>query len=213
MRTIAIAAGALVIALPAIADDTGAANANAAGVEISAERISEVVSEAFAGAPDDFIPRLEPDETMAICNASRNNPDGEGWDRVIEMAEQSIVHPDDGELMGDWENGEALAQSGYGLRFTDYPPARESGGNCYACHQLTAAEVSYGTLGPSLRGYGELRDYSDEAIEALYEKIYNPHAAFPCSMMPRFGANGVLTPEQIRDIVALLMDPESPVNQ
>jgi L-cysteine S-thiosulfotransferase len=115
--------------------------------------------------------------------------------------------------MGDWEKGEALAQSGYGMRFTDYPPARENGGNCYACHQITAAEVSYGTIGPSLLGYGKLRDFSEEAVKATYDKIYNPHSQLACSMMPRFGPNEVLTVDQIRDIVALLMDPESPVNQ
>jgi sulfur-oxidizing protein SoxX len=31
--------------------------------------------------------------------------------------------------------------------------------------------------------------------------------------MPRFGHNGILTEQQIKDVVALLMDPESPVNK
>jgi L-cysteine S-thiosulfotransferase len=31
--------------------------------------------------------------------------------------------------------------------------------------------------------------------------------------MPRFGANKVLTEKQITDLVALLFDPESPVNK
>jgi L-cysteine S-thiosulfotransferase len=31
--------------------------------------------------------------------------------------------------------------------------------------------------------------------------------------MPRFGTNGFLTPEQVRDYVAMLLHPESPVNQ
>jgi sulfur-oxidizing protein SoxX len=31
--------------------------------------------------------------------------------------------------------------------------------------------------------------------------------------MPRFGHNGVLTEEQITDLVALLLDPASPVNR
>jgi sulfur-oxidizing protein SoxX len=31
--------------------------------------------------------------------------------------------------------------------------------------------------------------------------------------MPRFGTNHVLTEQQIKDIVALLFDPESPVNK
>lgn len=181
--------------------------------EPSQERVQEVIDAAFANAPDEFKPRLEPDEIMEICNASRNSPDDEGWDRILELASASIVYPEDGNLMGDWQNGERLAQSGYGMRFTDYPAARETGGNCYACHQLTEAEVSFGTIGPSLRQYGELRDYSEEAVKAAYDKIANPHVTLPCSMMPRFGSNDVLSPEQIRDIVALLMDPDSPVNK
>jgi L-cysteine S-thiosulfotransferase len=181
--------------------------------EPSQERVQEVVDSAFANAPDELQPRLEPDEIMQICNASRNSPGDEGWDRILELASASIVYPEDGNLMGDWENGERLAQSGYGMRFTDYPPARETGGNCYACHQLTEAEVSFGTIGPSLRQYGELRDYTEEAVKAAYDKIANPHVTLPCSMMPRFGSNDVLSPEQIRDIVALLMDPDSPVNK
>jgi sulfur-oxidizing protein SoxX len=31
--------------------------------------------------------------------------------------------------------------------------------------------------------------------------------------MPRFGHNGILTDQQIRDVVALLLDPQSPVNK
>ena len=104
------------------------------------------------------------------------------------------------------------AQAIAGLRFTDYPARQANGGNCYACHQLTKKEVSYGTLGPSLSEYGKLRDFKPEAVKAAYEKIYNSHAAFPCSTMPRFGTNKVLTVEQIKDAVALLMSPESPVN-
>src|SRR5204862_1537607 len=87
-----------------------------------------------------------------------------------------------------------------------------NGGNCYACHQLTKTELSYGTLGPSLSEYGKQRDFKPEAVKAAYEKIYNSHAALPCSTMPRFGANKILTIEQIKDAVALLMSPESPVN-
>ena len=74
-------------------------------------------------------------------------------------------------------------------------------------------EVSYGTLGPSLFQYGKLRDYKDADVKATYEKIYNSHAALPCSNMPRFGSNKVLTIEQIKDAVALLMSPDSPANK
>jgi hypothetical protein len=34
-----------------------------------------------------------------------------------------------------------------------------------------------------------------------------------CSQMPRFGPSGTLSAEQIRDLVGLLLDPASPVNQ
>ena len=87
-----------------------------------------------------------------------------------------------------------------------------NGGNCYACHQLTKAEVSYGTIGPSLLNYGKIRNFSVADAKAAYEKIYDAQASYPCSNMPRFGTNKVLTIEQIKDAVALLMSPESPVN-
>ena len=44
-------------------------------------------------------------------------------------------------------------------------------------------------------------------------KVFNPDAYAACSNMPRFGHNGILTEQQIRDVVALLMDPDSPVNK
>ena len=98
------------------------------------------------------------------------------------------------------------------MQFSD-APGTVAGGNCYACHQLAKAEVSYGTVGPGLYNYGKIRNYGAAETKAAYEKIYNPHVAYPCSLMPRFGANKVLTIEQIKDAVALLMSPDSPVNK
>jgi sulfur-oxidizing protein SoxX len=115
--------------------------------------------------------------------------------------------------MGDWKKGEKLAQSGYGGRFTDYPPRTENGGNCYACHQLSNKELSYGTLGPSLLEYGKIRKFSDADVKAVYERIYNPQAAVACANMPRLGASGHLSIEQIKDLVAYVMSPDSPVNK
>jgi sulfur-oxidizing protein SoxX len=167
---------------------------------------------AFPTAPADWAQRLTGDDTMALCSAFRNSPPKNVADEIQKREQANIVYPPDNNFVGDWKKGEALAQSGYGLRFTDYPARQANGGNCYACHQLTKKEVSYGTLGPSLSEYGKLRDFKPEAVKAAYEKIYNSHAALPCSTMPRFGANKVLTIEQIKDAVALLMSPESPVN-
>ena len=166
----------------------------------------------FPTAPADWAARLTGDDTMQQCSVSRNSPPKDVAEAIQKRELANIVYPPDNNFMGDWKKGEALAQSGYGLRFTDYPARQANGGNCYACHQLTKKEVSYGTLGPSLSEYGKLRDFKPEAVKAAYEKIYNSHAAFPCSTMPRFGTNKVLTVEQIKDAVALLMSPESPVN-
>ena len=144
---------------------------------------------------------------MSFFTVARSSAPG-----AASAAEASVAYPPDNNFMGDWKKGEALAQSGYGLRFTDYPARQANGGNCYACHQLTKKEVSYGTLGPSLSEYGKLRDFKPEAVKAAYEKIYNSNAALACSTMPRFGANKILTIEQIKDVVALLMAKDSPVN-
>ncbi|MGL4728145.1 MAG: sulfur oxidation c-type cytochrome SoxX, partial [Bosea sp. (in: a-proteobacteria)] len=79
--------------------------------------------------------------------------------------------------------------------------------------QLAPKELSYGTIGPALAAYGKDRKYDPEAIKDAYIKIYNAQAAVACSNMPRFGTNKVLTEAQIKDVVALLFDPESPVNK
>ena len=201
MRMTAIALLALTLATPALVQQ-----------KADPARADAAIKSAFPTAPPDWSSRLVGDETMQQCSAAHNSPPKNVADAIQKREQANIVYPPDNNFIGDWKKGEALAQSGYGLRFTDYPPRQPNGGNCYACHQLTKKEVSYGTLGPSLSEYGKLRDFKPEAVKAAYEKIYNSHAAFPCSTMPRFGANKVLTIEQIKDAVALLMSPESPVN-
>ena len=176
-------------------------------------RIDAVMHAAFPKANSEWLARLKGDQTILACSKSRDAPPAEVARTIAAREGATIQYPADGKLIGDWEKGERLAQSGYGLRFTDYPSTRENGGNCYACHQLTNEEVSYGTVGPSLLEYGKIRKFSEAEAKAAYDKIYNSHATFPCSLMPRFGANGVLAIEQITDLVALLMSAESPVNQ
>lgn len=175
--------------------------------------VEGVLNRAFAGAPATWASRFEGDETMHTCSASGNKPGFADAKVIVDRARASIAYPSDGVLLGDWKAGEAIAQSGYGLRFTDEPPAAPNGGNCYACHRLTRTEISYGTVGPSLLEYGALRNFSEAAAKSVYGKIYNSHATVPCSLMPRFGANGVLSVEQIRHLTALLMSPDSPVNK
>lgn len=178
---------------------------------VSREKVEAVVADAFKNAPEDVRHRYVQDETMAVCTEYRDNPPDDQWDAILEREQANIAYPADGNLYGDWQVAMKEANNGYGWRMRD-DPARAIGGNCYACHQLAPDEVAYGNLGPSLTGYGKDREIDDELIKATYDKIYNAQSALPCSQMPRLGANGFLTPEQVRDYVAMLLDPDSPVN-
>jgi L-cysteine S-thiosulfotransferase len=180
---------------------------------VDAARADAAIRSAFPTAPADWQSRLVADETMRVCSAHRNRPSSDLVEAIAQRARAAIAYPPDGKLIGDWQKGEAIAQSGYGLRFTDYPPRASNGGNCYACHRLSRSELSYGTLGPPLLDYGKARSFGTADAKAAYEKIYDSQASLPCSNMPRFGSNGILTSEQIKDLVALLMRPESPVNK
>ena len=131
----------------------------------------------------------------------------------IEKAEQAnIKYPADGKYLGDWKNGERIAQTGVGLQFSDTAGAA-AGGNCYACHELTKQELAFGTIGPSLYNFGKIRGYTPDMQKYAFGKVYNSEAYSACSNMPRFGHKGILTEQQIKDVVALLMDPQSPVNK
>jgi len=175
--------------------------------------VNKAIEKSWMTAAPDWQARLDQDETQKVCSQYRNNPPRQVAEAIVAREQAAIVYPPDGKLMGDWKNGEKLAESGYGGRFTDYPPRQPNGGNCYACHQLAKAQVSYGTLGPSLLEYGKIRKYSEADIKAVYERIYNPHAAIACANMPRLGASKFLTIDQIRDLVAYVMSPDSPVNK
>jgi L-cysteine S-thiosulfotransferase len=200
-------------ALLLIASGAAAPLAQEAPRTADAARADAAIKSAFPTAPADWQSRLVTDDTMQACSAHRNSPPKEVADAIVSRARAGIAYPADGKLLGDWQKGEAIAQSGYGLRFTDYPPRSANGGNCYACHQLGRQEVSYGTLGPPLLEYGKVRKFSDADSKAAYDKIYDSQATFACSNMPRFGTNKILTIEQIKDLVALLMSPASPINK
>ncbi len=163
------------------------------------------------------VERLNQDEAQKVC--SSETPPSDAVASAIEAAQLATIQwPADGVYVGDWREGEKLAQNGRGMTWSD-PAGAPSGGNCYNCHRITKAEISFGTIGPSLYQYGKLRgvlDVTDPASSAVVKytwgKLWNSKAYNACSGMPRFGHAGVLTPAQIRDLMALLLDPKSPVN-
>jgi sulfur-oxidizing protein SoxX len=158
--------------------------------------------------------RLDQDEVQKAC--SEYHGDKAIPKDVAAKLEQAqlatIKYPADGKYMGDWKLGERIAQTGVGMQYSDDPKA-PTGGNCYACHELTKAELAYGTIGPSLYNFGKIRGYTPAMQKYAYGKVYNSEAFAACSNMPRFGHAGILTEKQLQDVVALLMDPESPVNK
>jgi sulfur-oxidizing protein SoxX len=157
--------------------------------------------------------RLDQDETQRVCSAQAGKaPPKDVAERIEKLNLATIKYPADGNFLGDWKNGEKIAQEGRGKQFSD-DPAGPVGANCYACHQLTPQEVSYGTIGPSLLQFGKLRGYGIEIQRYAYGKVFNADAFAACSNMPRFGHQGILTEQQLKDVTALLMDPASPVNK
>ena len=205
MRTATIAIAILLAAMTAAAAQQRPA--------VDPAKSDAAVKSAFPTAPADWQGRFDQDETMKQCSLHHNLPPKAVAEEIQKRERAAIQYPPDGKLVGDWQKGERTAQSGYGLRFTDYPARQPNGGNCYACHQLTKAEVSFGTIGPPLLHYGKNRNFSEADTKAVYDKIYNAQAAYPCSNMPRLGSNKVLTIDQIKDLVALVMSPDSPVNK
>lgn len=157
--------------------------------------------------------RFDQDELQRLCSLKAGQQLDKAVAARLEKEQQALIkYPADGKYLGDWKNGERIAQSGVGGQYSD-DPKRPAGGNCYACHQLSKAELSYGTIGPALYNFGKLRGFTPEVQKYAYGKVYNSQAFSACSSMPRFGHNKVLTEQQIKDLVALLMDPESPVNK
>jgi sulfur-oxidizing protein SoxX len=161
--------------------------------------------------------RLNEDALQLVCNRSDNNPPKDLAERLQQDQYENIRYPADGKLLGDWKSGEKIAQRGRGMTWKDKAGktsrGEPNGGSCYNCHQIGPKTTSFGTIGNSLRNFGKIRGYGPEIQKYVYGKIYNAKAFNLCSNMPRFGHSGTLTQQQIKDLVALLLDPNSPVNQ
>lgn len=166
------------------------------------------------------VSRLEQDDAQRDCSGD-HPPSPEVQRKLEAQAAASIRWPADGRFIGDWKEGEKLAQSGRGMTWTDASAApAANGGNCYNCHQIDRKELSFGTIGPSLWHYGVLRgvkDPADPAAEPIvrytWSKLWNSRLSNACSTMPRFGHAGLLDEQQLKHLMALLLDPKSPVNQ
>ncbi|ODU07825.1 MAG: sulfur oxidation c-type cytochrome SoxX [Rubrivivax sp. SCN 71-131] len=163
--------------------------------------------------------RLQQDLGQKACSSDQP-PAAAVAGRIEREALASVRWPAGGRYLGDWKAGEKLAQNGRGMTWTDKSAdASANGAQCYNCHQISKEEISFGTIGPSLYNYGKLRGVKDpyapasaEVVQYTWAKLWNAKAYSACSNMPRFGHKGLLAEDQIRDVMALLLDPRSPVN-
>jgi sulfur-oxidizing protein SoxX len=208
MRTRRILVGAAV----AVAVAGCAGSAQQSDAQLRAKAL-EVMKTSFKERGIAKLDRLDQDETQALCSQfGAAAPPKDVAARIEKANLASIKQPSDGKYLGDWKSGERIAQRGTGFQWSDTKDT-PVGANCYACHQLTKEEISYGTIGPSLYNFGKLRGYGPDMQKYAWGKIWNAEAYSACSFMPRFGHQGILTEAQIKDVVALLMDPASPVNK
>lgn len=199
----------LITTLIAVAASGAMAGAVAGGPDATA-----VLKASFVDKGQATVDRLNQTDAQRTCSEYGQKPLPPAVRAKLEKEAQASVRPPAGDkYMGSWKDGEKIAQSGRGMQWSDDKSA-PNGANCYACHQITKQEISFGNIGPSLAQFGKLRGGpTPENLSYTWAKVYNSHSVNACSVMPRYGAAGILTEKQIQDVVALLLDPESPVNK
>lgn len=193
----------------------GALNSHALAQQKNDPKYNKMMQDSFRAEGIAGLDRIEQDATQKFCSdtAFADSKKGEAMrDKIQKINMAGILQPSDGKYIGDWKNGERIAQSGRGATWSDKADT-PVGGGCYNCHAIDPKEISYGNIGPSLTGYGKLRGYSSEVITYTWNRINNSKAYNACSNMPRFAHFKLLNEKQIQDVMALLLDPESPVNK
>jgi len=178
-------------------------------------KFNKMIQDSFRAEGIAGLDRIDQDATQKFCSDPKFADSKQGQamrEKIQKINMDSIKQPSDGKYIGDWKNGERIAQSGRGATWSDKADT-PIGGGCYNCHQIDAKEISYGNIGPSLTGYGKMRGYSPEVVTYTWNRINNSKAYNACSNMPRFAHFKLLNEKQMQDVMALLLDPESPVNK
>ncbi len=207
-----------VFALGAVALLGGCAGMQSGGGDnpFATTAFQTILKKDFSSKGQAKVSRLkQTDATQYECSkyAYLGKPMPETVSKGIESkALASVVYPADGHYLGDWKEGLKIASDGKGMQWND-KPGTPNGGNCLACHQVVPNDPSQGDIGPSLIGYGKLRGSSQAILKYTWARIYDSASFNACSFMPPFGAHRILTEQQMKDVMALLLDPNSPVNK
>ena len=217
--TFILAAGLAAAAVVGCASGTGGSVPSSAELDRMAAAIAKA---SFRDQGPVKTDRLVQDETNRECSEAQvaGKPlDAQRAKAIEALNLKTIRWPGDGKFLGDFKRGEAIAQNGRGYTWSDDAKVK-AGGNCYNCHQISKEEISFGTIGPSLYHYGKLRGVADPTsaaakpiVEYTWGKLWNAKAYNACSNMPRVGHAGILNEQEIKDVMALLLDPQSPVNK
>ena len=179
------------------------------------EESMQVVRSSFRERGIAKLDRLTQSDLQAACSEAALSGTEVPKDVRVRLERQALATvkpPSDGVYFGDFKQGERIAQTGVGLQWSDNDKT-VAGGNCYACHEMAPQEIAFGNIGPSLKGYGKLRGNSKEVVSYTWGKLWNSHAYNACSQMPRYGDANILTTAQLKDVMSLLLDPNSPVNK
>jgi L-cysteine S-thiosulfotransferase len=192
-----------------------AISANVSAQQKADPQFEKMMKNSFRAEGIAGLDRIDQDATQKFCSDPKFATSKAGASKATEIQKMNmatIKQPSDGKYIGDWKSAEAIAQSGRGATWTD-TATTPVGGGCYNCHEIDKKEISYGNIGPSLWNYGKNRGYSQEVLTYTWNRINNSKAYNACSNMPRFAHFKLLNEKQIQDLMALLLDPQSPVNQ
>lgn len=182
----------------------------------TAKLAEQIVAEAYGSTAPGLKSRTLQDASQHTCSAVGGAKLSQAQSAaIVKTARDSMQYPASGKLTGDWKIGAQLVADGRGQRIVNgqVEELKANGALCINCHAMDPKEVNAGNVGPSLAGYGIQRGNSEAVARYTYERIFNAWAFMPCSNMPRLGASGFLTPEQIAHVVAYLIDAHSPVNK
>ena len=101
-----------------------------------AAKATAVLKASFSERGQAKLDRLVQDDMQKVCSEYSGKALPKDVAERIEKANlASIKWPADGKLVGDWKNGEKIAQEGRGMQYSDDPKG-PVGANCYACHRL-----------------------------------------------------------------------------
>lgn len=73
-------------------------------------------------------------------------------------------------------------------------------GNCFACHQVEGAELA-GNVGPPLVAM-KMR-FPERAV--LYQQVADPRLRNPDTIMPPYGAHGILSERELNLVIDYLL--------